>query len=123
MSSSIAVAEVFHAPSEKAGSMELRLGVIGMGTAAQRIVPAADKAAGIRVAAICDRLPEMRDPVAPRYGARSVPDIATWTEMPLEHVRAATRAGKHVLCEKPVATTLAEATAMIEAADRAGVVF
>ncbi len=106
-------------------------------TAAQRMVPAAAKAAGIRVAAICDRVPEMRDPIAERYGARSVSDIetllamddidaiyiATPTEMHLDHVLAALKAGKHVLCEKPMATTLAEATTMIEAADRAGVVF
>jgi phthalate 4,5-cis-dihydrodiol dehydrogenase len=38
------------------------------------------------------------------------------------HVVAAAAAGKHVLCEKPMATTLAEAQQMIDAAERAGVV-
>lgn len=40
-----------------------------------------------------------------------------------EHARltlAALNAGKHVLCEKPMATSLADAAAMIEAADRNG---
>ncbi len=33
---------------------------------------------------------------------------------------AASKAGKHVLCEKPLATTMADATAMVKAADDAG---
>jgi phthalate 4,5-cis-dihydrodiol dehydrogenase len=108
-----------------------------MGTAARSIVPAVEKAAGIRLAAICDPLAEARDPVAQRYGVRSIASIeallalddvdavyiATPTTLHAQHVIAAVKAGKHVLCEKPMATTMAEAQAMIDAADRAGVVF
>ena len=117
--------------------MEVRLAVVGMGAAARQIVPAVEKAPGVRLAAICDPLPEVREAVAARYGIRGVADIetllalddvdavyiATPTDLHAQHVVAAARAGKHVLCEKPMATTLDEATAMIDAADRAGVVF
>ena len=107
-----------------------------MGSAARQLLPAVEKVAGIRVAAICDPLAEVREPVAARYGVPGVADVdallalevdavyvATPTDLHVEHVIAAARAGKHVLCEKPMATTLDEAQAMIDAADRAGVVF
>jgi phthalate 4,5-cis-dihydrodiol dehydrogenase len=117
--------------------MELRLGIVGMGSAARQLLPAVEKQPGIRLTAICDPLAGVRDPVAQRYGAHSVPDIeallalddvdavyvATPTDLHAQHVIAAANAGKHVLCEKPMATTLDEAQAMIDAADRAGVVF
>ncbi len=38
-----------------------------------------------------------------------------------EHVIAAAEAGKHIICEKPIATTLRDADEMIRAAERAGV--
>jgi predicted dehydrogenase len=38
-------------------------------------------------------------------------------------VSAAAEAGVHVLCEKPISASLADADAMIEAADRAGITF
>lgn len=39
-----------------------------------------------------------------------------------DQVIAAARAGKHILCEKPIANTLAEAKEMVEAVEKAGVI-
>jgi len=48
--------------------------------------------------------------------------IATPTELHREIAVAAAAAGKHVLCEKPMAMNVAECAAMVEATDRAGVI-
>jgi phthalate 4,5-cis-dihydrodiol dehydrogenase len=108
-----------------------------MGGAARQLLPSVDKAAGIRLTAVCEPLAEVRDPIARRYGAHAVADVeallalddvdavyvATPTDLHAQHVVAAAEAGKHILCEKPMATSLAQAQAMIDAADRAGVTF
>jgi phthalate 4,5-cis-dihydrodiol dehydrogenase len=116
--------------------MEIRLGIVGMGAAARQLVPAVEKQHGMRLTAVCDPNDAVREATAMRYGVRVVATIdellaladvdavyiATPTDLHAAHVVAAAAAGKHVLVEKPMATTLAEATQMIEAAERAGVV-
>jgi 1,5-anhydro-D-fructose reductase (1,5-anhydro-D-mannitol-forming) len=49
--------------------------------------------------------------------------ISTTNDLHAHQTQAAARAGKHVLCDKPLATTLAEADAMVAACEEAGVVF
>ena len=49
--------------------------------------------------------------------------ISTTNQLHGPHTLAAAAAGKHVLCEKPVAMDLPEAWSMVAACDRAGVVF
>ncbi len=48
--------------------------------------------------------------------------ICTPNSLHLEQAAAALAAGKHVICEKPLATTVADAQALVEAARTAGVV-
>ncbi|TCU09287.1 Gfo/Idh/MocA family protein [Rhizobium sullae] len=48
--------------------------------------------------------------------------ISTTNELHRDQALAAIRAGKHVLCEKPLAISLADANAMVKAAREAGVV-
>lgn len=48
--------------------------------------------------------------------------ISTTNELHRDQVIAAARAGKHILCEKPLATSLEDARAMVDAATEAGVV-
>ena len=117
--------------------MTLRLGIVGMGSASRSLLPAVDKQPEIRITAICDPLQGVRETIAAHYDARPVADlddllasdlvdavyIATPTDLHAAQVVAAANAGKHVLCEKPMATSLEEAQAMIDAAKRAGVVF
>ncbi len=49
-------------------------------------------------------------------------DICLPTDMHLDNALKAIAAGKHVLCEKPMALTIEEAVQMMQAADKAGVV-
>jgi predicted dehydrogenase len=117
-------------------SDQLRVGVIGVGWGALVQVPAFRAAGGYEVAALCSRRPERAEQAGARYGIEDVsadwaefvrrPDldvisVCTPTVLHHEQVLAAVRAGKHVLCEKPVALTSEQAAEMADAADAAGV--
>lgn len=116
----------------------LGIGIIGSGRAGMiharnfaRLVP------GARVAAVSDAVAETREAASreldgvPAYAdyAALLDDpavtgvlIAAPTALHREIAVAAAHAGKHIFCEKPMAMNPAECQAMIEAAERAGVV-
>jgi predicted dehydrogenase len=90
----------------------------------------------VRIAAVCDPDPERAAAMATRFGVATVYtevdamlaaerpdflDIVTPPSTHLELVKAAGRHGAHVLCQKPLAPSFAEAVALVEAAEAAGV--
>lgn len=109
-------------------------GIIGFGWVARDYAAPGLRQAGARLAAVADP-----DPVARRaavalsaIGHRdpaamlACPDVqavyvATPNHLHRAGVEAAAAAGKPVLCEKPMATTLADAEAMAAAVKRAGI--
>jgi predicted dehydrogenase len=112
---------------------ELKAGIIGlrMGRAHGRAIAAS---AGARVAALCDVDPELAAAVAAELGVeraetdfRRVVDepalevvvVATPDQFHCEHTVAALEAGKHVLCENPMAPSVDECARMVAAAKAA----
>jgi predicted dehydrogenase len=107
--------------------------VVGLGFGRAHIP--AFQAHGCRVVALCQRDQASARKIAEAYGVpqvfarwqealeRARPDIVVIATPPHLHhdiALAALAAGAHVLCEKPVAMTQAEARAMTDAARRAG---
>jgi predicted dehydrogenase len=112
----------------------LGLLVVGVGWLGSRRASAARAARGVRLAAVHDADERRADRVAARHGAEAVPDVASGLRHPgvdavvvatphADHARIARRAltaGKHVLCEKPLAIDPAEALALAELAEARG---
>lgn len=112
----------------------LNVGVLGCADIAQRnTIPALVADPSVRLVAVASRLAEKAEAVAGRFGVEPVTgydalldrvDIdAVYVPLPpalhAEWVAKALAAGKHVLAEKPLATSLAEAADLVAAA-RAG---
>jgi predicted dehydrogenase len=119
-------------------NQRLRVGVIGAGTIAfSAHLPAYRKLRdSIQLVAVADVRVENAERAAREYGAESqyadyrellareqldFVDICTPEFLHAEQVEAAADAGVHIICEKPMASSIAEADRMITATDRAGV--
>lgn len=117
--------------------MAMGFAIIGTGIFADgRIVPALTRATNCRPVAIVSRDRERAAAFASEHGLPSAYDDlsaaladprveAVWVSVPHNlHrgvVEAAARARKHVLCEKPLATTVDDGRAIVAACRRAGV--
>ena len=117
-------------------SRKLKWGVIGSGgIAGRRTIPEGiTKARNAQLSAVFDINQKVNSKVAKEYGAEQAASInelldadidaiyvATPAHVHAEQVRACAEAGKHVLCEKPLGMTVAEAENMIELCRQRGV--
>jgi predicted dehydrogenase len=137
-----------HAPSESQDTIEnpdaqakrLGVAVVGLGhLALAQILPAFGQAKHVRVTALVSGERDKARAVGAEYGVperslydyagfdrlRDNPDVdVIYIVLPnalhAEYVVRAAQAGKHVLCEKPMATSVADAERMIAACKQAG---
>ena len=120
--------------------MTMNIAILGTGRIADgQLAPALTEVDGARLWSVLSRDPQRGREFAERHGAAAenavhtdldslLADddldavlIASPDKLHASQCEAAARAGKHVLTEKPMATDVAEAEAMVEACDRAGV--
>jgi predicted dehydrogenase len=113
----------------------VRIGIVGAGAfTVGRMLPNLVNIPGVEVTAVANRSPESGEAVAEQFGIRRVTTdwhaivdatdvdavfVGTPPYLHREVVLAALAAGKHVLCQTRIATSLAEARTMRSAADDA----
>lgn len=115
---------------------KIRVGVIGVGSFGELHVAAYQTLWGVEVTALCDPREERLREVGERYGivgrhrdyrelcAREDVDLVSVVTPEGEHrapALAAASQGKHLFVEKPLATTLEDGEAILQAASQAGV--
>ena len=116
------------------GNDRLRVGVIGLGYWGPNYARVLSELPAADLVAACDLSEDAISPLAARYPAarmgrdpRTILEaddvdavvVATPTSTHYALTRAALDAGKHVLCEKPLASTVAQCDELIAAAKRA----
>lgn len=116
---------------------KLRAGIIGCGGIANgKYLPAMKRNGNFEIVAFCDSMEEKAQKAKTEYGTKDAKVYTDYTELLKEDVEAvyvltpnnshapisiaALEAGKHVMCEKPMAKSYAEAKAMADTAERMG---
>jgi len=112
----------------------MKVGVLGAGGMGRTVIEHLHKIDGVEAVVACDLSEECLADVCEHYdidGTTDVEEILGDSDVPLVFVTASTlghkpltvsalEAGKAVMCEKPMATKLADAREMVEAAERTG---
>ncbi len=116
----------------------LKIGIIGSGgIAVAKHMPSLAKLSNVEMTAFCDIIPERAEKAAKKYGTSDARVYGDYRELlkdksiDVVHVCTpnkshaditvdALESGKHVMCEKPMAKTPADAKRMVEAAKRTG---
>jgi len=120
---------------QQSGSRKLRIGVAGLGRAFSVMLPTFRLDPRVALVAAADPRGEARTRFEADFRGKAYatveelcadPDVevvyvATPHQYHAEHARLAANHGKHLLVEKPIALTLAEAREMVEAARKADV--
>lgn len=115
-----------------------RIGIIGCGGIANgKHLPSLSRLKNVELVAFCDIVVERAEEAARKYGIEDAKVYSDYTELlqdqsiDIIHVLtpndshaeisiASLEAGKHVMCEKPMAKTAADAKKMMETAERTG---
>lgn len=114
----------------------VRFGIVGAGTIGAFHAEAIRAVEGARLTAVFDSVAERSRDFGAKHGIESYADLDRFlAQAPIDVVTVATptglhasvaipaaRAGKHVLCEKPLDTTAAKAQSIVDACRQAGVI-
>jgi UDP-N-acetyl-2-amino-2-deoxyglucuronate dehydrogenase len=116
-------------------SADFRVALVGCGRISNTHFEALTKVPGLRLTAVCDILPDRASAAGEAQGVPhwtsyekmlaeaecDVVTICTPSGLHPQHGIMAAKAGKHVVCEKPMAITLLAADELVQVCDDAGV--